>query len=73
MLDNKLSLTGDEQSSILRHIIEGGDLSRFGVINAVTRSAEDITSYDRATELEAAGSKILELPANEWREIQLAA
>src|SRR5207245_3093666 len=55
VLGNKLSFTQDEEASILRHIIEGGDLSRYGVINAITRTGADAQSYDRATELEAAG------------------
>jgi hypothetical protein len=73
VLGNKLSFTQDEEASILRHIIEGGDLSRYGVINAITRTGADAQSYDRATELEAAGSQLLELAASEWQEIRLAA
>lgn len=62
-----------EGKSILKHLIEGGDLSRFGLHNAVTRAAQDIESYDRSTELERVGGQIIELPANDWRELALAA
>jgi len=34
---------------LLRHLIEGGDLSQYGLINAVTRTAEDAKFYDRAS------------------------
>lgn len=69
----KLGLTSDEGTSVLRHLIEGGDLSRFGLHCAVTRAAADIESYDRATELERIGAEVIELPQAEWRELALAA
>lgn len=65
-LGPSIGLTGGERQSVLRHLIQGGDLSRYGLMNAVTRTAEDIASYDRATELEAAGFKLIELPKKEW-------
>jgi hypothetical protein len=67
-----LGLTIGERQSVLRHLIEGGDLSRFGLMNAVTRTAEDVESYDRATELESAGFKLIELPARDWGAISNA-
>jgi len=73
VLSNRLSLTQDEQSSVLRHLIEGGDLSQYGLINAVTRTADDAKSYDRATELEMAGATVLDLKPTEWRDLALAA
>jgi hypothetical protein len=42
-----IGLSSDESSLVLNHLIRSGDLSRFGMLNAVTRSAEDIQSYDR--------------------------
>ena len=66
-------MSKDEQSSVLRHLIEGGDLSRFGLMNAVTRTAEDVQSYDRATEIETLGGRILDLAANDWQRIAEAA
>lgn len=68
-----LTLSTEEQGSVLRHLIEGGDLSRWGVANAVTRTAQDLESYDRSDELEGFGGKIVELGATEWREIAKAA
>jgi hypothetical protein len=69
----KLSLSENESGSVLRHLIEGGDLSRWGIANAVTRTAEDAERYERATELEAAGYKIIEMPKREWEKVALAA
>jgi hypothetical protein len=62
-----------EKPSILRHLIEGGDLSRYGLFNAVTRTAEDAACYDRATDLERLGGKLIDLSANDWRKIAEAA
>jgi len=73
VLGTTLSLNGDEKSSILRHLIEGADLSRYGVMNAITRYATDAKDYDRATELEAAGAAIIDLSPSDWKAIKLAA
>jgi hypothetical protein len=67
------TLNDTERGSILRHLISGGDLSRYGLVNAVTRSAEDMVSYDRATELETIGGNLIELPSSDWNRIAKAA
>ena len=64
-----LGLTGGERQSVLRHLITGGDLSHYGLMNAVTRTAEDVASYDRATEIETLGYRLIELPAREWNAV----
>lgn len=56
-------------ASILKHLIEGADLSRFGLYNAMTRASQDVEDYDVATKLERDGAKIIELPATEWKVI----
>jgi hypothetical protein len=38
-------------------------LSARRTANAVTRTGEDASDYDRATELEATGGRVIELPA----------
>ena len=63
---NSFGLNGDEQSSVLRYLIEGGDLSLYGLSNAVTRTSQDIESYDRATELEGIGWKMAAMKDTEW-------
>jgi hypothetical protein len=67
-----IGLSGDESSLVLNHLIRSGDLSRFGMVNAVTRTAEDIESYDRATEIERLGSSVLYMPQTTWREVATA-
>ena len=58
-----------EQEGILRYLIECGELSRYGLSNAVTRASQDAVSYDRATELESIGWKVITMPARQWKEI----
>jgi hypothetical protein len=68
-----IGLTKSEGKGVLKHLIEGGDLSRYGLFNAITRTAEDLGDYDRATEIERAGGKVIELPRNQWEALAEAA
>jgi Domain of unknown function (DUF932) len=61
-----------ESNGILTYLIQGGDWSAYGLLNAITRTAQDVESYDRAIELEAVGSKVLALPKSTWKEIAFA-
>lgn len=72
-LSNRVGILEGERPSVLKHLIEGGDLTKWGALNAVTRAAQDVDSYDRSTELEQIGGDILNLPASEWRELAEAA
>ena len=67
-----IGLNESESELVLSNLIRSGDLSKFGMLNAVTRSAEDVESYDRATEIERLGSSVLYLPASTWREVATA-
>jgi hypothetical protein len=52
------TFSDSESKSVLQHLLEGGDLTQYGLANAVTRSAQDV-DYDRAIELEAVGGDII--------------
>ncbi|WP_298069939.1 DUF932 domain-containing protein [uncultured Mailhella sp.] len=58
-----------EGKGILGHLIGGGDLSLYGLANAVTRQAQDVDSYDRSTDLEATGYKIITMAPALWRQM----
>lgn len=60
-LGKAVGFTQSEGDDILKHLINGGDLSQWGMINAVTAYAQTVESYDRSTELEQIGGKIIEL------------
>lgn len=72
-IGTKFLLNEEERHGVLRHLISGGDLSGYGLVNAVTHYSQDVADYDRATDFELLGGKLLELPAREWKEIAEAA
>ena len=62
-------LNQGEQESILDYLIAGGDLSLYGLSNAVTRASQDVESYDRATTLESIGWQVVTMSPSQWREM----
>ena len=75
-VQNVIELTGKEyglsipeQDGVLKYLIEGGDLSLYGLSNAVTRYSQDVESYDRATVLEGIGWNVATMGKNKWKEI----
>jgi hypothetical protein len=59
-----------EKEAVLNHLIEGKHgTSLFGLINAVTRTATDVESYDRSVELQRVGGEIMELPKSVWQKL----
>lgn len=68
-VSKRFSFVQTERENVLAHLIAGGDLSQYGLLNAITRTAQDVDDYDRATELERAGGTILELPRTDWEKL----
>ena len=66
LASSKFGITQNESEGVLGHLIGGGELSLYGLSNAVTRYAQDVGSYDRSTELEATGYKILTMSPKLW-------
>lgn len=69
----RFGFTDGERGSVLRHLVEGGDLSQYGLLNAITRTAEDLPDYDRATKFERFGGEVIELQPHDWKELAVAA
>lgn len=69
LASKEYGITEAEGKGILGHLIAGGDLSLYGLANAVTRQAQDVESYDRSTELEATGYKIITMAPALWRNL----
>lgn len=67
---SKFNLSDGETGAVLDHLARGGDLTLWGLLNAVTRTAQDATSYDRAIELEAIGGEILNADPSVFGEFQ---
>lgn len=62
-------LSSPEQDGVLKYLIEGGDLSLYGLSNAVTRYSQDVESYDRATALEGLGWQVATMGRRKWEEL----
>lgn len=63
---DKFQLNDSEKENVLLQFMQGGDHSKFGLVQAVTRAAQDVESYDRAVELERLGGQIIELPPTDF-------
>jgi hypothetical protein len=73
ILGKTIGLSKDEGESVLERLIRAGDYSQYGMMNAVTNLANDAESYDRASELEVLGGKVLDLSPTQWETIAVAA
>lgn len=69
----KFSFSEETGAGILRALIEGAELNRFGLYNAVTRASQEVADYDEASRMERIGGQLIELPAAEWKELAHAA
>jgi hypothetical protein len=69
----KFRFTDPEKNSVLRHFLGGHnhrqELTKYGLMQAVTRASQDIDDYDRATEFEQLGGQIIELAPGQWKTI----
>jgi hypothetical protein len=66
-------LSEAEENGVLSRLVEDGDMSLFGLVNAVTRHSQNVDSYDRATELESISYTILTMDRRYWNRINTQA
>ena len=69
----RFSLGIKESENVLTHLAAGGDLSAWGLANAITATARGVTSGDRAIELERLGGDVIEMRQTEWNNLYVAA
>lgn len=67
-----VGFTLEEGEGILAHYLEAQDWTLYGLINAVTRYAQDVDSYDRSMELEQIGGDVLNLSDKDWQTVSEA-
>ena len=58
MLANRYTLNESSVPVCCVTLIVEGDLSAYGLVNAVTHFSQGVEDYDRATEFEALGGKV---------------
>lgn len=69
----KNSLTQNERGGLLKMVVESGEMNRYGLQWGVTRLAGEVEDYDRASELERLGGRVIEMPQTDWAELAQAA
>lgn len=69
VLAREVGLNDSERSQALIQLVESKDYSRWGAMNAVTAIANNTSDYDRASELEMLGNRILEMDLNRWKQV----
>lgn len=62
LLANSYQLNQSERGNVLRSLFMGRDLTRYGLVNAVTDASKLAITYERATEMERIGGEILMAP-----------
>ena len=67
------SVPESEKNKILENFLSSSDRTLWGMSNAVTATANDHASYDRAIELEELGGQIMGMGASRWESIAKAA
>jgi hypothetical protein len=72
-LSKRLDITEGEGDRMLDFLMSGGDLTQWGMANAVTALAKESEDSDRSDELERIGGKIIALGRAEWSRIAEAA
>lgn len=61
--------TEGERESVFRNLIEGADLSLFGLAQAVSRASDSLPDYDRASAFEVLAGRLVTLDRGEWRDV----
>ena len=67
------NLTDGEKEKAKLSFARLGNYTKWGMMNAVTEVANTHENYDRASDLEVMGGKIITMPNRDWDRIALAA
>lgn len=66
---DRWALSERVKDSFLKNLIEGGDITQWGLANALTAVANKAANYEEATELEKIGGTLMLLDGNQWQQI----
>jgi uncharacterized protein DUF932 len=69
---DRWSLSENHKASFLNNLIEGGDISQWGLANALTAVANKAENYEAATDLERIGGALMTLDESSWQQIAAA-
>ena len=72
-LAKEVDIRDGEKQSIISNLLEDGDFTQWGMVNAVTKVANtDAVDYERACELENIGSQLIDMQMRQWNRVALA-
>jgi hypothetical protein len=63
----RFGLTDDQGESILANMVDEKNLNRYGLMNGITRLAQEVENVDSGYELEKLGHEIITLKPSEWK------
>ncbi len=63
----RYQLSEENGEKILANMVNEGNLNRYGLLNGITRLAQEVEDADTSYNLERLGSDIIELKPSEWR------
>jgi hypothetical protein len=72
MTTRTLGLSDGIRPNILTALARGGDMSKWGLAQAITSVANTAADYETATELEHAGGRVIDLTGRTWEAIAQA-
>lgn len=72
-LAQKFGLSDAEREAVVANLHREGDMSQWGMLNAVTATAKGVESFDRQAEMEAMGWDIANLTRSEWSKMAVTA
>ena len=61
----RFRLTNEEGKAAQGHFIESAELNLWGLVNSITRAAQDVESYDRSVEMQQIGGNLLAMPKHD--------
>lgn len=71
-LTNRFDLNETEAARVLRELAMGGDLTRWGAVNALTSAAKGAETFARQHEIESAGGALLAVTDQDWAALAAA-
>ena len=72
VLQKSFGFSDEERNAVVTNLAAGGDLSRWGALNAITAAAKSVPDVDRQVEMEGMGWEMANIPTKQWESIALA-
>ena len=68
-VSSRFNLLKHEAEETMHRLIEGLDLTQYGLGNAITSMANDVSNYDRAVEYERIGGQVAFMNEEQWASV----